>query len=277
MKANQDYAPTFFSSMNATSSKSAQILVPLIIDLVNPHSVIDIGCGTGTWLSVFKAHNIDDIVGVDGDWVQEKMLLIPKSCFLGHDLTRSLKVERTFDLAVSLEVAEHLDEKYARNFVATLVRLSPVVVFSAAIPFQTGAHHVNEAWPDYWAKLFGEHEYVPIDCIRESIWNNEDVAWWYAQNILVFAERQHVLKNSKLQRASERTRVSQLSIVHPRKHLEASKRLEAALKDPNLSLKQVLGLLPGLTIKAIEKRLPRFARRFAAKTYSSSSAQRNEA
>jgi hypothetical protein len=248
MKAHDEYDPNFFSKNNVTSSKSAEIIVPLIIELVSPRSVIDIGCGTGTWLSVFKANNVDEITGVDGHWVQDEMLLIPKSCFVVHDLTQSLNLERRFDLAVSLEVAEHLDRKYARNFVSTLVKLSSVVAFSAAIPFQKGAHHVNEEWPDYWAKLFGEHEYVPIDCIREKIWNHKDVAWWYAQNILVFAEKKYVLKNPKLQRASELTRLSQLSIVHPGKHLEA-----AALISPGL--KQVLRMLPRLTINAIKYRL----------------------
>ena len=128
-------------------------MIPLIIDLVNPRSVIDIGCGTGTWLSVFKDHNIDDLKGVDGDWVKDELLLIPKACFIAHDLTQELQIEQRFDLAVSLEVAEHLDKQYARNFVSTLVKLSSVVLFSAAIPFQGGTHHVNEEWPDFSGKV----------------------------------------------------------------------------------------------------------------------------
>jgi SAM-dependent methyltransferase len=258
MKAEQDYDLPFFSEINATSRKSAEIIVPLIIDLLSPGSVIDIGCGTGTWLSVFKAHNINDITGVDGHWVEDAMLLVPKSCFVAHDLTQSLNIERRFDVAVSLEVAEHLDRKYARNFVSTLVKLSSVIVFSAAIPFQDGTHHVNEEWPDYWAKLFGEHEYVPIDCIREKIWNNEDVAWWYAQNILVFAQREHVLENPKLQKAFELTRLSQLSLVHPGKYLQAAHRCS--------SLKQALQMLPRLMIKAIGAKL-RLARSLAANVF----------
>ena len=255
MKADDDYDPIFFSKNDSASSKSAEVIVPLIIDLVNPQSVVDIGCGTGTWLSVFKAHNIDEITGVDGYWVEDEMLQIPKSCFLAHDLTQNLNIERRFDLAVSLEVAEHLDKKHARNFVSNLVKLSSVVVFSAAIPFQEGTHHVNEEWPDYWARLFGEHEYVPIDCIREKIWNNKDVAWWYAQNILVFAEKQHVSKNSKLQKAFELTRISQLSIVHPRKYLNTAFR--------SSSLRQALQILPRLIVEAISAKL-RLAKSFAA-------------
>lgn len=242
------YDSVFFDANNATSKKSAEIIVPLIIDLVSPRSVIDIGCGTGTWLAVFKSHNVDEITGVDGHWVQDEMLVIPKSCFIAQDLTQKLKIERRFDLAVSLEVAEHLHREYAQHFVGTLVNISSVILFSAAIPFQNGTDHVNEEWPEYWAQLFAEHDYVPIDCIRERIWRNEDVVWWYAQNILLFAEKQHVLTTPKLQRAFEQTRSSQLSIVHPSKYL-----LAASVKPPGLT--QVLQMLPSLLMKAIKNRI----------------------
>jgi len=267
MKINEDYDTAFFSNMRSASSKSAEIIVPLIIDLVGPRSVIDIGCGTGTWLSVFKAHNINDITGVDGVWVRDQSLLIPESCFVVQDVTQGFNAEREFDLALSLEVAEHLDQRYARSFVGTLVKLSSVILFSAAIPFQGGTRHVNEEWPDYWAKLFGEHEYVPIDCIREKIWNNEDVAWWYAQNIIVFAAKRHVLRNAKLQKAFEQTRVSQLSIVHPRMYLSIPR---------SLSLKQTLKVLPGLIMDRVCSKL-RLVGKFAVKRYSPSSVQSNEA
>jgi SAM-dependent methyltransferase len=255
MKVDAIYDCAFFSKINATASRSAEVIVPLIIDIVSPHSVIDVGCGTGTWLSVFRSHNINDITGVDGHWVQNELLLIPRSCFLIHDLTQNLDLKRRYDLAISLEVAEHLDKEYAKNFVSTLVKLSSVVMFSAAIPFQQGIHHVNEEWPGYWAKLFGEHGYAPIDCIRERIWDNEEVAWWYAQNILLFADQEHVLKNPKLRRAFEQTRVTQLSMVHPGMHLEANRRLEAALRGP--SLPQVLRMLPKAMISAIKYLLSR--------------------
>jgi len=268
MKINEDYDSNFFSGIKPTSTKSAEIIVPLIIDLLGPHSVIDIGCGIGTWLSVFKANNINDITGVDGDWVKQESLLIPKSCFVARDLIQGFNAERRFDVALCLEVAEHLDPRYARRFVGTLVKLSSIVLFSAAIPFQEGTHHVNEEWPDYWAKLFSEHEYVPVDCIREKIWNNEDVAWWYAQNILVFADKRQVLQNTKLEKAFERTRVSQLSIVHPRKYLVTNVN--------RLTLKQALSLLPGLMFKSVRAKL-QFVRTLAAKTYLSFSTQKNEA
>jgi len=95
-------------------------------------------------LEVFRNHHIDDILGVDGEWVPAKLLQIPRACFLAHDLMKPIEINRRFDLAVSLEVAEHLDRDSARRFIQTLVKLSSVVLFSAAIPYQGGTHHVNE-------------------------------------------------------------------------------------------------------------------------------------
>lgn len=98
-----------------------------------------------------------------------------------HDLTTSLKSDRLFDLVMSLEVAEHLDAKYAETFVDSLTNFGPVILFSAAVPFQGGEHHVNEQWPSYWEELFAKKGYVAVDAIRKHIWQNPEVEWWYAQ------------------------------------------------------------------------------------------------
>jgi SAM-dependent methyltransferase len=247
----KDYNPAFFSALNSRWSRSADVIVPLIFDLIKPRSVIDVGCGTGSWLAAIKAHQVDDVLGVDGEWVPEKSLRIPKSCFMAHDLKKPIRIKRRFDLAISLEVAEHLDKECARGFVDSLVRLSSVVVFSAAIPYQGGTHHVNEQWPDYWAELFEEHGYVAIDCFREKIWNNVEVDWFYAQNMFLFADRQELEINPKLQQAFERTKKAQLSLVHPKKYLELNVAPEG------VSLKYVLGLLPGLLLNALSRRIGR--------------------
>lgn len=85
-----------------------------------------------------------------------------------------------------MEVAEHLYPEFAPNFVKLLTSLSNVVLFSAAIPYQGGVHHVNEQSPGYWADLFAKEGYVCIDCLREKIWEDESILWWYRQNIMIF-------------------------------------------------------------------------------------------
>jgi len=207
------YSRRFYRKQSLGSLSSAREIVPLILELIQPTSVIDVGCGIGTWLSVFKEHYIDDILGVDGDYVDRKMLLIPEERFMPLDLTKPIRMQRHFDLVISLEVAEHLPEVYADVFVETLTRLGTLVLFSAAIPFQRGTGHANEQWPDYWAEKFEKRGYVPVDCLRRRIWQNQDVEVFYAQNLLMFIDERELERYPTLK--IERERTGQLSIVHP--------------------------------------------------------------
>lgn len=217
------YSQSFYEHLDRRSTESAREIAPLVIDLVQPESVVDVGCGVGSWLSVFKELGVAEIFGVDGRWVDKERLKIPKDHFLAHDLGKPLDLDRRFDLVVSLEVAEHLPEDKAEVFIETLTSLGPVILFSAAIPFQRGRHHLNEQWPDYWAGIFRKHDYQPIDCIRKKIWQNDQVPWWYAQNILVYAKNEAIAHNPRLAQEQRCTSPDQLSLVHPRKYLETVK------------------------------------------------------
>ena len=76
------------------------------------------------------------------------------------------KISDKYDLAISLEVAEHLSPSRSCGFIDDLTNLSDVVLFSAAIPMQGGTNHINEQPISYWANLFLERGFVPISCIR---------------------------------------------------------------------------------------------------------------
>jgi hypothetical protein len=221
------YSTEFYLRQKDGSLQSAKEIVPLIIGLVNPKSVIDVGCGIGTWLSVFRNNDISDIQGIDGGWVPLDMLLIPKENFSAFDLKKPFAISRRFDLVVCLEVAEHLPQEDAGALIDSLTKLAPVVLFSAAVPHQGGDNHINEQWPEYWAALFGRKGYLPVDCIRKRIWKNDKVEWWYAQNLLLFVEKKHLWNNQKLMEQFEKTDSGQLSIVHPRMYLAAISHRES--------------------------------------------------
>jgi hypothetical protein len=114
---------------------------------------------------------------------------------------------------MSLEVAEHIHPEAAAIFVDSLVRLAPVILFSAAIPGQGGVNHVNEQWSEYWVERFEQRGYEVIDCIRKKLWQNKGVLWSYAQNILLFVWKDCLENYSLLKREYERTASSQLAIV----------------------------------------------------------------
>src|SRR5437016_3032113 len=121
------YNRSFFTTQQTGSKRSAEVVVPLVMELLRPGSVADIGCGVGTWLAVFQAHGVKDILGVDGAYVDRRALHIPSGSFHPHDLTQPLPLNRTFDLAMSLEVGEHLPASSAGRLVDTLTGLAPVV------------------------------------------------------------------------------------------------------------------------------------------------------
>lgn len=182
------YDSDFYFNQRVGSTSSAHGVVPLIIDLFNPRSVVDVGCGTGTWLSVFQKTGVDDVFGVDGAYVDTASLMIDRSNFQPADLTRPLKLSRKFDLACCLEVGEHIPTHLSGQLVNDLINLAPVIIFSAAVPGQCGVDHINEQWQFYWSKLFSDNGYLAVDCIRPAIFDNHSIDWWYRQNILAYCK-----------------------------------------------------------------------------------------
>src|SRR5206468_11403485 len=112
----QSYTKEFYKNQRAGSRQSAEAIVPLVLALIKPQSVIDVGCGLGTWLSVFEEFGVKDVLGIDGDYIDRNMLQIPNERFAAFDLKKPLHIDRRFDLVVSLEVAEHLPEECAKMF-----------------------------------------------------------------------------------------------------------------------------------------------------------------
>lgn len=172
-------------NMNAASE-----IAPLLIKIFQPKAVADAGCGTGTFLRVFKDCGVNDITGIDGWWVNKDELLIPKENFLEYDIQQPFALNKKFDLVLCLEVAEHLAESSADGFIKSLTALGDIIIFSAAIPNQGGQNHINEQPFAYWINKFSVHGYSFKDVFRNYFWNNEKIDWWYRQNMFL------VVKNS---------------------------------------------------------------------------------
>jgi hypothetical protein len=163
------------------------------MNLLQPRSVVDVGCGTGAWLSEFRNQGVPQILGLDGEYVNREELLIPAASFRSVDLTFQLPdLGRRFDLAVSLEVAEHLPSSHAEEFVSDICSLSPFVLFSAAVPWQGGTGHVNEQWQPYWRRLFAGRGYIALDPVRPAVWKDRRVEWWYRRNIFLYVTNNRI-------------------------------------------------------------------------------------
>jgi hypothetical protein len=209
------YQDNFFSLHLNDSLSSAKEVIPVALTFIQPSSVIDIGCGIGTWLTAWKDNGIKDILGVDGDYVKTEELLVDKNEFIPYNLEKGYKGDRKYGLVTSMEVAEHIQPSSAKIFVDSLCSLGDVILFSAAIPYQEGTLHVNEQYPGYWVKLFAENGFVAVDCMREKVWLNEKVSWWYRQNMLFFVRREVVSNYPALHAAYNRTGGNVLPLIHP--------------------------------------------------------------
>jgi SAM-dependent methyltransferase len=218
------YDQSFYEKRHARTLYSARnVLSKVVWRLPALDSAVDLGCGVGTWLSVLNEYGAGDIQGIDAPWVDTTLLEVPSECFLPTNLEEKIRLDRRFDLAISLEVAEHLPACSASTFVETLTHLSDFVLFSAAIPHQGGREHINEQWPDYWAALFKEQGYRVLDFVRAEIWDDEQVLTCYRQNTLFYV-REDRLAEVQLSETERSRQGMPLSVVHPRSFVKSRRR-----------------------------------------------------
>jgi len=187
----------YFAWQGDSAERSAHAVVPLVMQRFRPASVVDVGCGAGAWLRVFREHGVDDVVGIDGPHVRADSLRIPPELFLARDLAEPLHLDRRFDLALSLEAAHYLPRHAGVALVGAIAALAPTVLFGAAIPGQPGGPAQNLQWPAWWAALFQSHGFRAEDWLRPLVWEDPQVDWWYAQNTILYradgSDGEHVL------------------------------------------------------------------------------------
>lgn len=117
-------------------------------------TVIDVGCGTGEWAYAFHQRGCW-VMGVDYYSPPELHVVgvLPVDLIFGYPC-------RGYDLAICLEVAEHLHESSADRLVFGLTEANQVL-FSAATPGQPGVDHVNCKPHEYWHDLFAQYDMTP--------------------------------------------------------------------------------------------------------------------
>jgi SAM-dependent methyltransferase len=242
----QPYDSEFFLDQRDASRHAAEEIVPYLISLINPVSVLDVGCGVGGWLTVFMAHGISDCLGIDGAYVDRSLLWIDDSKFLVADLAGHVRLQRRFDLVISLEVAEHLPPASAEMFIDNLTRHGDIIFFSAAVPGQGGTHHVNEQWPEFWQERFQARGYLRLDCLRDRFWHNRRIPCCYRQNMMLYVRRRTLETRPELLLEQKKCAHHVLSLVHPDVFAEALNRTP--------SVRAIMRALPSALRTAIKAR-----------------------
>ena len=165
-----------------------------LYECFDPGSVADVGCGCGTILNCMCERGVE-VRGWDGSAnaltvIDEQI----KPYITIHDFQNGYpEVENKFDLAICMEVAEHLPQSCSDGLVEFLTNLSDTVYFTAAPPGQGGRHHVNEQPFQFWVDIFKKHGYVvEVDVTKQLIklmHTYSDGALWVVFNSLVFKKQ----------------------------------------------------------------------------------------
>lgn len=210
------YNKEFYETLNKSSEVAAELYIDYLYQYIQPNSVIDVGCGYASWLKACEKFGSKNLTGVDGIWNDGKAIIDRGYKFLCADLDELVEIDQKYDLAISLEVAEHLQPESSEKFVKCLTSSSDLILFSAAFTNQGGTNHINERNPSYWAKLFEKQGYGVFDLFREKFWGDNRIGFWYRQNCFLYCKKSSMYYEkliSKEVRVIENTEF--LDCIHP--------------------------------------------------------------
>lgn len=142
----------------------------------------------GTWCKAASDLGVENILGLDQHVYEQQYMLISDKNYIRFNLKNKLNGYGPFDIAISVEVAEHIDNTYVDSFIRNVCSQSNVVLFSAALPFQGGTGHINEKRCSFWKQKFNKYGYEIIDCIRPHFWDDQNIEIWYRNNCVLFVK-----------------------------------------------------------------------------------------
>lgn len=212
------------------TGESARRILPPLLSLFGVKSLLEVGCGNGHWTQAAIDAGVNDYTVVDGPWNDRARLLVDQSRFVEARLEQPLALGRRFDLAICLEVAEHVDNVSARTLVKSLCEAADVIGFGAATPFQGGFGHINEQWPSYWRAHFEALGYRPYDLVRPRHWNDRAIHYWYRQNMFVYVRDSNIAATKIAADASLDSSIALFDAIHPEKFEEVASYRAIAMK-----------------------------------------------
>lgn len=201
MKQEFKYNDKFYQSVNTRANLTAQLVFETLHGVIEFDSMVDLGCGSGIWLEKSIMNGASHVVGIDLPssiriirqnplflkYIQEK-----KMDLIERDFVENSDLKLPFaDIAICIEVAEHLPKKLSSKLVDRLCEASDCVVFSAAQPGQGGTYHINEQPLSYWTDLFKRNGYAAYDLFRPVLCQNQKVPRFYSLNLLLFVKQEN--------------------------------------------------------------------------------------
>ena len=156
------YDSSFFQSLQKYRPLY-HFLADMMAAHLKPNSSIDWGCGCGFILEKLLGHGISDLIGIEGS--AEVKPFIPESLKDKIIIADALLYQSgVYDLAISIEVAEHLKKEDSAKFVNTVCSSSSTWIWwSAAQIGQAGTGHINCQSLSFWIDVFKEVGLFEVD------------------------------------------------------------------------------------------------------------------
>lgn len=247
-----NYPASWHRDYGNKTAESARRILPALLEGFAVSSMVEVGCGQGHWSAVSGQLGVADIHAVDGPWSKPEELLVPADSFQMVDLSSPHSFGRNFDLALCLEVAEHVAESSAEGLVDTLTGAADVILFGAAIPYQGGHGHINERWPSWWRELFAARGFVPFDLVRPVHWDDQDIHYWYRQNCFVYVREAAAQRMAQAQRVAQSVAqsvggaapIAMFDAVHPEKFTTTASY-------QSIAFKRLVAALPGWAMRRL--------------------------
>jgi len=200
------YGPAFFKFIELDHGWSSEMFGHVLWLLYQPRTVIEFGCGCGGTLAALKSHGTA-VLGMDVSVAAAPLIARRDQQIademLVHDLAEPWQwVEEgpDFDLAISVEVLEHVTEAGADQAVKTIAAAAPRAIVTACPPVGRNSLHLNEQPFGYWVDKFAaagmdldDKETAELKAIMRSFANIERLpvvpTWYFAGYIGVFRWR----------------------------------------------------------------------------------------
>jgi SAM-dependent methyltransferase len=181
------YDENFMSRTARNADTAAQKIIRIVQPLLDPESVLDVGCGIGGWVKAWSESGLTTTHGVDGAYIKQNELVIPPHDFFVADLNEQFNFQYKYDIVQTLDVAEHLRPENSDAFISSLdCHCAKAIIFGAAPPGQGGENHINEQSFEFWRRKIEVRGYTAFDCIRPQIAGDTSIPFWYRFNVLLY-------------------------------------------------------------------------------------------
>lgn len=143
------YPKEYFEALDAIKTEMAVRLAKILMDLYSPESVIDFGCASGLYLKPLLDCGVSHVLGIDSASATKAVSDIPSHITIA-DLREPLRIGEKFDLAICLEVVEHIESEFEDQVFDNVCEAADTVIFSGATLGQAGYGHINLRPKQYW-------------------------------------------------------------------------------------------------------------------------------